>query len=71
MLALDLPAGVRASMTDRSAAPATPSAETGRGPAARQAAEAASAATWAWAAGAALAAGLLAVALVGWRQRGR
>jgi hypothetical protein len=71
VLTLELPAGVKASMSDRSAAPATPSAETRGGPAARQAAEAASAATWAWAAGAALAAGLLAVAVVGWRQRGR
>lgn len=71
VLALDLPVGVEASMADRSAAPATPSEQAGRGPAAREAAEAASAATWAWAAGAALAAGLLAVALVGWRQRGR
>lgn len=71
VLALDLPAGVAASMADRSAAPATPAANAGGRPTTRQAAEAASAATWAWAAGAALAAGLLVVALVGWRQRGR
>lgn len=71
VLTLELPAGVKASMSDRSAAPVTPSAETRGGPAGRHAAEAASAATWAWAAGAALAAGLLAVAVVGWRQRGR